>query len=127
MPIHVVLCESQPDVARLVSCRLMRADFEVHSARDVETAWEVIRRVRPAVLIAELQYPGIDLLCRLRSCPDTADLPVIALTSVVGPRDAMDTLQHDLGLAAVVAKPFSLRRLVRLAEEVTQPAVLPVA
>lgn len=121
MPIHVVLCDDQADLARMVSCRLMRANFEVHTVQDAETAWGVIRQVRPHLLITDLQFPGFELICRARSCAETADLPVIVLSSVAGHRSAMDQLKQELKLSAILQKPFSLRQLVALADEVTRP------
>lgn len=123
MPIHVVICDDQPDVARMISCRLMRADFEVHTAHDADSAWSVIRRVQPQLLITDLQFPGIELICRVRSCADTADLPVIVLSSMPVTVETADVMQHELRLSAILPKPFSLRRLVSLVGEITQPAV----
>jgi CheY-like chemotaxis protein len=74
-------------------------------------------------LITDLQYPGIDLICRIRAHADTSDLPVIVLSSANGPAVAFESLRRDLHLAAVLPKPFSLRRLVALAGQVAQPAI----
>lgn len=124
MSIHVVLCDDQPDVARMISCRLMRADFEVHTAHDAESAWSVIQRVHPQLLITDLQFPGFELLCRTRSCPETADMPVIVLSSLSGNPEAMEALQHELRLSAILPKPFSLRKLVSMVTEVTRPVAV---
>ncbi len=124
MSIHVVLCDDQPDVARMISCRLMRADFEVHTVHDAESAWSVIQRVRPQLLITDLQFPGIELICQARSCAETVDMPVIVLSSMACQPTALETLQQELNLAAILPKPFSLRKLVALAGDVTQPAAV---
>jgi two-component system alkaline phosphatase synthesis response regulator PhoP len=119
MSIHVVVCDDEPHVARMISCRLMRADFEVHSAHDCETAWDVIHRVRPQLLVTDLHDPAVELVCRLRATPGLAELPVIALTSTRENIAAMKGLQEQLGLYALLAKPFSPRCLVRLAAQAT--------
>lgn len=122
MPIHIVLCDEDAQLARLVSCRLMRADFEVHTAHDHETAWDVIRRVHPQLLITSLQAAGIELISHLRERGETMALPVIGLLSADASHRWMDTLSDELKLSAVLPKPFSLRQFVRLACETTQHA-----
>jgi DNA-binding response OmpR family regulator len=120
MPIHVVVCEHQPDLARMISCRLMRADLEVHSTHDSESATEVLRRVRPHLLITHLQPAGIALVRSLRDLVEFAELPVIGLSPAFTPLACLVKLREDLQLAAVLQKPFSLRQLVALAGHVAK-------
>ena len=126
MPIHVVVCDSQPDVARMISCRLMRADFEVHSAHDADSAWDVVQRVHPQLLITHLQPSGIKLVRRIRNSEDTRELTVIGLSATFRPSPAVQRLRQQLQLSALLQKPFSLRQLVALAGKVTQ-SVVPAA
>ncbi len=119
MPIHVVVFEAEPHVARMVACRLMRADFEVHSVHDGESAWEVIDRIRPQLLVTDLQPPALELVDRIRHMPATADLPIIGLCSANGDPAEVERLQADWQFWAILPKPFSPRRLIRLALEAT--------
>lgn len=123
MPIHVVVCVDEPYLARMIACRLMRADFEVHSAHDCESAWDVINSVRPQLVITDLQYPGLGLICQIRNTPALSDLPAIVLSSNTGNPTALAALQQQLKLHAILPKPFSLRSLVKLATEATRPAL----
>ena len=127
MSIHVVLCDSDPSVARLISCRLMRADLDVHTIQDCENVWDVIHRLQPQLVIADLQFPGIELLCKLRNTQETANLPVIALSDQTAAPVVMDEICRDLHLTAVLPKPFSMRKLVRLALDATHAPSLEMA
>jgi two-component system, OmpR family, alkaline phosphatase synthesis response regulator PhoP len=120
MSAQIVVCEGEPYLSRMIACRLMRADFAVHSSRDCETAGDIIERLRPQLLIVDLQYPAVELLCRVRGDEAFADLPIIGLTSVAGHPAAMALMQQQLNLFAVLTKPFSLRRLVHLARKAVQ-------
>lgn len=119
MPIHVVVFETEPHVARMVAYRLMRADFEVHTVHDCESAWEVIERLQPQLLVTDLQFPALELVDRIRSTPATADLPIIGLSSPNGDSAEGEHAHLEWQFSAILPKPFSPRRLVHLALELT--------
>lgn len=119
MSIHVVLFENEPHVARMISCRLMRANLEVHTVHDGESAWEVIERLQPQLLVTDVQLPALELVCRVRSTPMTAQLPIIALSAMDCDPVELDMLQREWNFTAILQKPFSPRRLVSLALEAT--------
>ena len=126
MSIHIVLCDDEPQTARMISWRLMRAGFEVHTAHDGEAAWEITRRVHPQLLITDLQFPGIELVCRVRATPETARLPIILLTSTNLPSELQRRMRQELNLAAILPKPCSLRDLARVSYQATQPFAEPL-
>lgn len=118
MSIHVVVFESEPHVARMISCRLMRADFEVHSVHDVESGWDVISRVQPHLLVTDVEAPALELISRVRNTPETRDLPILGLTAANCDPLELELLHRDWNISAMLQKPFSLRRMVRLAAEI---------
>ncbi len=120
MSAQIVLCESDAYLARMIACRLMRADFEVHAVHNCDAACELIEWWRPQLLITDLQYPSVEVLCRVRGDEAFADLPIIGLSNVAGHPAAIALLQQQLNLHAVLTKPFSVRRLVKLAKEATR-------
>ena len=69
------------DLARFV----LEADgFVVDEAPSVDAAWEQLRRVRPDVVLVDIQLPGSDglaLVRAIRATPGLSDLPVIAFTA----------------------------------------------
>ncbi len=116
MSAHVVLWFNEPQLARMISCRLMRADFEVHSVHDDQSACDVLDRVQPQLLVTDWQPSRTELL---RKAHDS-EIPVIGLTSLSRPmHDAHELCRQGL-VAAVLSLPCSLRRLVELARHITQ-------
>lgn len=124
MSIHVVIFETEPHVARMIACRLMRADFEVHSVHDVESGWDVICRVQPQLLITDVADPALELISRIRSTPSTRELPILGLTQAGDDPMELELLHRDWHFAAVLQKPFSPRRMVRLAAEIALAPLL---
>jgi two-component system alkaline phosphatase synthesis response regulator PhoP len=115
---RVLLCDDEIHILRAAEFKLKRAGYEVRTAGDGQEAWEAIQLQKPDVLITDCQMPRLDgfgLVERVRGNPGTADLPVLMLTAK-GYEISQEELTEKWNVAAVVAKPFSPRELVRLVE-----------
>jgi CheY-like chemotaxis protein len=128
MSASVLVCDDECHVSRIVAMKLDRAGFDVQTASNPEIAWQLLQRAAPSLVILDYRMPGIDevpFLEQLREDVLFADLPVIILLPAeVELGDELYRLR-DLGVSAILRKPFSARRLVQLAREVTErvPAV----
>ena len=100
---HVLVVEDDKD-ARDVFCAML--DYEgamVLGTASAEEAIEILRTVRPHVIITDIALPGHDgfwLLEQLRSSRRTDSIPVVAVTAVAGREEILDA-----GFDAYVAKP----------------------
>lgn len=68
----------------MLSRRLKRKNFEVLIAVDGEQVAGVIMEQRPDLILMDINLPGKDghqITAEIKSDPDTADIPVIALTA----------------------------------------------
>lgn len=96
---------------------LRKAGFQIETYPCGELALEAIRREAPALIITDCQMPGgMDglQLCRLIRGDSRLDrVPIIMLTSK-GYELSEKLLQRDLGLSALIGKPFSPRELTKL-------------
>ncbi len=84
--------------------------YEVRVAVRGEQAVEVARTQRVALVLLDMQLPdidGLEVLKRLRSLPETRDLPVVAMTALAmaGDRERFLTAGCD----GYIQKPISLR------------------
>ena len=97
--------------------------FVVTAAHDGLTALDALTRVRPEVIIMDVQMPGMDGLEVTRRVRQLAD-PVLAATPIVG-LTAM-ALRDDsarclaAGMSAYRTKPFPIRSLPALLTELTR-------
>lgn len=123
LPIALVV-DDNPDMTEMLSFELEK-DFTVVTAEDGYAALKAIERERPAIILTDLMMPGMDgiELCRkLKSDPETVDIPLVILTA-----------KHDLGVKIegltigaddYITKPFNLdvlrlrmKRLIKLNEK----------
>jgi len=116
-PLHgarVLLVEDNP-VNQQVACAflaIMKLQVEV-----ADNGLQAIERVRQEdfdVVLMDMQMPELDGASAtrlIRSLPDRADLPIIAMTAGALERDVQDCLAA--GMNAHVSKPIDPRQLVR--------------
>ncbi len=120
MPHRVLLCDDEIHIVRAAEFKLTRAGYDVHCACNGLEAWEEIQRRLPDVLITDCQMPrldGIGLCRRIRQSAETRNLPVFMLTAK-GYELSHSELQKELGILAIIAKPFSPRELLQRVDEV---------
>jgi CheY-like chemotaxis protein len=83
--IRVLYIEDNDDNVYMLKMRLELLDeFEVLTAEDGEKGCEMAAAERPDIVLMDLEMPGIDgweATRRLKSNPDTRDIPVIALSA----------------------------------------------
>jgi CheY-like chemotaxis protein len=83
--IKVLYIEDNDDNIYMLKMRLELLDeFEVLTAEDGERGCEMAAAERPDIVLMDLEMPGIDgweATRRLKSNPDTRDIPVIALSA----------------------------------------------
>ncbi|MDB4960103.1 MAG: hypothetical protein JWP01_102 [Myxococcales bacterium] len=95
---------------------LPRVDLIV--APTAEIGLELIRTHRPAVVIMDINLPGIsgfDAVKRLREWPETHHIPVIGLSAAALPRDTARAM--DAGFYRYLTKPVKVAELTLVLEE----------
>ena len=108
----VLVVEDNPLNLKLVRDVLGHAGYVVLEAADAERGIALARERRPDLVLMDVQLPGIDgveALRRLRADPDTAGIPVVALTAFAM-RDDRERLLAA-GFDGYVSKPVSVRAL----------------
>ena len=118
----ILLADDEAHITCVVGQRLASAGFEVCTARDGEEAFELACKVRPALIITDLQMPrlsGMELALRLKQTPATAHTPVLMLTArgYIMEQEALSRTN----IVQVLSKPFSARDVLRLAVELIGP------
>ena len=111
----VVCVEDDVDVLDLVQYILERHDFRTVAAMGGQMALDVIRRVKPDLVLLDLMMPdvsGWDVYRELKADPETKDIPIIVI-SVLSPRwsEKRGLNPHDVD--GYVVKPFVPHELVQ--------------
>lgn len=106
---YILLVDDDSDSREMLAEYLTFRGFDVIGARSGETALTHARTRRPALVLMDLQMPGIggwQATRELKAHPETKDLIVIALTAhVLTPAEA---IARQAGCDGFIAKPFDI-------------------
>jgi DNA-binding response OmpR family regulator len=105
---QVLLIEDEPNIAEAIRFILSRDGWVVSSHANGADAAEVVRALRPDVVVLDVMLPGrsgYDILTELRADPATAGLPVLMLSAKGQDRDRVRAA--EVGADRFIAKPFS--------------------
>jgi two-component system cell cycle response regulator DivK len=111
----VLVVDDNPTNLKLIAYLLQAKGYEVHTATDAEHALEQVTNVRPALILMDLQLPGMDgleLTRRLKADPATKDIVVIAVTAYAMKGD--EERAREAGCDGYVPKPVDTRALPRI-------------
>lgn len=109
----VLVIDDDPLIAKLITHKLTRLGFDVHSASDGRAGIEAARRIRPDLMLVDWMMPEMTGLefCRAIRSSDLASTPIILLTARAQVTDMTDGM--DAGATAYITKPFSPRELAQ--------------
>ena len=114
----ILLVEDTKEVTMMIVDYLEVAGYQVITASDGPTGIEQAKRAHPALILMDIQLPGMDGLevtRRLRADLDFRTIPIIALTALAMRGDRERCLAA--GATDYLAKPVSLKKLVQMIEE----------
>ena len=110
---RILVIDDHEDNRRILHDLLTSAGYEVLEALTGEDGVAMARAHRPALVLMDIQLPGIDgyeATRRIKADPALRAIPVIAVTSYALSGD--DQKAYEAGCDAYVAKPFSPRALL---------------
>jgi two-component system cell cycle response regulator DivK len=116
--VSVLLVEDNEDNRTIYTTILRHCGHEVAEAANGEEGIRLARELRPAVILMDVAMPGIDgweATRRLKADPETAHIPVIALTAHAMAEDRQRAVQA--GCESYLAKPIEPRRVVEEVEK----------
>jgi CheY-like chemotaxis protein len=115
----VLIVDDDPSIRKLVATTLEDvAGFELVEAADGDEALELAREEAPAIVLLDIDMPGIDGLeaCRrLRAEPQTAEATVVMLTAAAD--EEAERAAEEAGADLFITKPFSPLELLRLVDD----------
>jgi CheY-like chemotaxis protein len=123
---RILVAEDNVTIASVIAFNLGKAGFDVVHVASGDIAWKLLQQDDFALLVTDFQMPGMsggDLTRRMRQEPSLSAIPVILLTAKCLEID-VEHYREQLGVSAVMAKPFSPRSLVQLVEKLL--SVVPV-
>ncbi len=97
----------------LVKKMLVRFNFKLETASGGQEALDSIARSKPDLILLDLMMPGIDgyeVIRRLKSNPETANIRIIILTALTSGEDV--SKGFNMGANDYIMKPIIMERLL---------------
>jgi two-component system alkaline phosphatase synthesis response regulator PhoP len=115
----ILIADDEPHLVHILAYNLTRAGAVVEIATNGQECVEIALRIRPDLIVSDYQMPVLDGLqasIQLRSNLATTHIPILMLTSR-GHRLTPAELALT-NIRAVMAKPFSIRQLLKSIEDI---------
>ncbi len=115
MGARILIVDDNPTNLKLVAYLVRANGYDVETAADAEQAVAAIAANRPALILMDLQLPGVDgleLTRRLKADPTTRDIKIVAVTAYAMKGDQEKAIAA--GCDAYVTKPIDTRGLPAL-------------
>ncbi|TML58344.1 MAG: response regulator [Actinobacteria bacterium] len=108
---RILVVDDDPTLRLLLRVTLAADEFEIEEVASAEEAGEVARFWRPAVVLLDVQLPGLDGLSFCRQLTSREDPPAVVLLTGT-PTPAAEA--KKAGARAILHKPFSPLELIAL-------------
>ncbi|MCP4652004.1 MAG: response regulator [Candidatus Omnitrophica bacterium] len=113
----ILLVDDEKDLCTLVKKNLeATGDFEVTTRLDSVGVMEVVKKIKPDVVLLDILLPGKrgnEIAEELRGHPDFKDIPVIFLTGMVRGEEARQA-DNVIGGKYFVSKPVETSELIAI-------------
>ena len=109
----VLVVEDDPEINELVGAYVQIAGFAYHGAADGAECLRAARDTHPSLIVLDLMLPdtdGFEVCRRLKSAPETRDIPVLMLTALEGEEERRKG--RECGVCEYLTKPFDPDRLM---------------
>jgi two-component system response regulator len=126
MTYTILLVEDNELNRDMLSRRLERKGYEIKMAVDGAQGVSMATELRPALILMDLSLPvmdGWEAIRRIKGNPETATIPIIALTAHARAED--EKTARDAGANDFDTKPVDLNRLVGKMEHLLTPNANP--
>jgi CheY-like chemotaxis protein len=111
---RVLVCEDDPDVAKLIGMMLDKGGYDADMAHTAEQARDYLKMESYAAMTVDIKLPyenGLSLIRAMRANKRTARLPVLVL-SVTAAEARQHAANQSLGIAGWLDKPLDEQRLL---------------
>jgi len=108
----ILVVEDDATTANIISYVLTQHEFRVNCSQDAEDGLKRTLKEKPDLIILDIMLPGMDgfqLLSILKENEETAQIPVILISSLTGEHNILKGL--EIGAEDYILKPFSPRIL----------------
>lgn len=124
----ILVAEDNPMNSKVLCHMLNMAGYATIAAEDGVTAVQATREHRPALVLMDIQMPGmngLDATRLIRADAEVRDTPIIAVTALTMPGDRERSL--EAGVNQYVSKPMDMQQLLKMIADMLNPSPQGVA
>jgi two-component system sensor histidine kinase/response regulator len=113
---HILIVEDDPVIQSLIDAILTDEGYATLVCGDGQAGLSLARETRPALVLMDIMLPKLDgasVIQRLKSDPETSDIPIVAMSAASVLLQRGGSLQAD----AALSKPFDLDALLTTVAE----------
>ena len=110
---NVLAVDDIPLNLLLVQKMLSRFNFKMRTAANGQQALDAVEVLKPDLILLDLMMPGIDgfeVIRRLRSTPETADIQIVILSALNSNEDIVKVFNE--GANDFIMKPIIMEKLL---------------
>jgi len=108
--ISILVVDDEPQIRRVLRSTLSSNGYLILEAKTGEEAVDMLRKVRPDLVLLDVNMPGMDGIATAREIRSVSDMPIIMLTVQSAEKDKVAAL--DAGADDYVVKPFGIEELL---------------
>src|SRR5271157_3230819 len=106
----ILVIDDEPQIRRVLRSTLSFRGYEISEASTGEEGVELARKLKPDLILLDVNMPGIGGIEACREIRQSSDAPIIMLTVRNAERDKV--LALDAGADDYVVKPFGIEELL---------------
>jgi CheY-like chemotaxis protein len=117
---QILVVEDDPLMARMYQKIFTFEKYDVTLAGNGEEGLEKVRSVKPDIVLLDIMMPkmnGLQALEKLKSDPETKQIPVIMLTNLAGEKDAEKALMKG-AVKYIVKSQHEPKEVVKMVKEI---------
>jgi two-component system, OmpR family, KDP operon response regulator KdpE len=107
---NILVVDDEPQIRRVLRSTLSFRGYTISEAQSGEEALELVRKLKPDLILLDVNLPGISGVEACREIRRSSDAPIIMLTVRNAERDKVVAL--DAGADDYVTKPFGIEELL---------------
>ena len=107
---RILVADDDPNVHQSLSAYFRRESYQMLSAYDGDEALNIIKKLRPDMVLLDIMMPKMDGLNVCRAVRNESNIPIIILSAKSDEFDKL--LGLELGADDYITKPFSPREVI---------------
>lgn len=118
--VKILIVEDDPLMSKMYQKIFTFEGFEVHIAADGQEGFNLIKSVKPSLILLDVMMPkmnGMEVLEKLKSDNELKTIPVIILTNLAGQQDADMALRKG-AIKYIVKSEHEPKELAHIVKEI---------